>query len=224
MFGVEKLLNSIAPFSCLICKQEGDLLCAWCKPDACPKIPSRCYRCQKQTQDAAVCIVCQRHTVLKRVWVHSEYTATAKLLVTSLKYEYKRPAAAIIASYVDEIMPYMSPEPVVIHIPTASKRVRMRGFNHAHLIAWEFALQRFWPLVSMLQRVGQTQQVGAKRTHRLQQLETAFWVQNPQAIQGKQVLLIDDVLTTGATIETAARVLKKAGAKTVNAAIFAQAI
>jgi competence protein ComFC len=56
------------------------------------------------------------------------------------------------------------------------------------------------------------------------QLNGAFKVTKPHEIKGKQILIVDDVLTTGATLETYARVLKKAGAKQVRATVFAQKV
>ena len=81
-----------------------------------------------------------------------------------------------------------------------------------------------WLQVSPVIRVGQTHQFGATRHQRLEQLERAFLVTNPTDVKNKHILLVDDVLTTGATLETLARVLKSAGAKQVDAVVFAQKV
>jgi predicted amidophosphoribosyltransferase len=75
----------------------------------------------------------------------------------------------------------------------------------------------------LLVRHGQTRQVGSHRNTRLVQLKDSYTVKNRIQIVGAHVILVDDVMTTGATIETAARVLKKAGAREVDACIFARA-
>ena len=87
------------------------------------------------------------------------------------------------------------------------------------------AISREWGLdvADVLVRLGQAHQVGSNRRDRLLHLKGAFRVQHAARIRGAHVVLVDDVLTTGATIETAARVLKKAGAKRVDAIIFSQA-
>ena len=66
-------------------------------------------------------------------------------------------------------------------------------------------------------------QVGANRRERLRQLHSAFRVVRPDVVRGRHIVLVDDVLTTGATLETAARVLLNAGAARVSAVVLAQA-
>ena len=100
----------------------------------------------------------------------------------------------------------------------------MRGYDHAALLARELARHTELTTMPVLRRVGQTRQVGATRSQRLKQLEGAFYVRRPEEIQGKKILLVDDLVTTGATLEAAARCLRLAGARTVSAVVFAQKI
>jgi ComF family protein len=186
-------------------------------------IPSRCYKCHKQTTNFAACKQCRRTTVLKHVWIATEYTSIAKQLVQDRKYELKRPAVKILASYMQETLPHIDHNTVLVSVPTASKRVRQRGFDHALLITKALASSSRTKYCQSLKRWGQSRQVGAKRTQRLKQLEGAFWIVRPSEIKGRQVVLVDDVLTTGASLEIAARVLKEAGATSVDAIVFAQA-
>lgn len=223
MFILERLINIIAPNDCLVCGAEGSILCDWCKPDAALVIPSRCYKCQKQIKDFLVCPKCKPRTKLTHVWVVTEYTDIAKKLVQSLKFSYKREAAQIIAEYMSEVLPYLTPETMIVPVPTANVRVRQRGFDHAVLIAKALSQQKAVHNAPILKRTGSSRQVGAKREQRLRQLTNAFWVSNPAMIHKKHIVLVDDVVTTGATLETVAGVLKKAGAASVSAVVFAQA-
>ena len=75
----------------------------------------------------------------------------------------------------------------------------------------------------LLARTGGQRQLGQHRDVRVKQMEGAFRILNPDAVRGKHVLLVDDVLTTGATCEAAARALRQAGAKQVGATVFAVA-
>lgn len=120
-----------------------------------------------------------------------------------------------------ENLPYLNRETVVTHIPTATSRVRRRGYDPAELIARALAKESGLKHKTMLLRVTQTRQVGAKRNKRIMQMEYAFKpaLEVPSSVP---VLLVDDLTTTGATLESAAKCLKTAGAKTVNAAVFAQ--
>ncbi len=77
--------------------------------------------------------------------------------------------------------------------------------------------------VPALARLGQHRQVGARRQERLISLDGAFRARAEYLIKDSHVLLVDDVLTTGATLEAAAKALKASGAKTVDAVVFARA-
>jgi ComF family protein len=223
MFILEKLINIIAPNSCISCGSEGSILCDWCKPDALLPIPSRCYRCQAQTKDFLVCPKCRKVSKLRHVWVVTDYEGIAKDLIKSLKFGYKRESAEIIAGAMADTLPYISDDALIVPIETASIRVRQRGFDHAKLIAKSLASNQGFSYCPVLKRSGTSRQVGAKRQQRLQQLADAFWVSSPELIKGKHILLVDDVLTTGATLETAAQALRKTGATSVNAVVLGQA-
>ena len=120
-----------------------------------------------------------------------------------------------------EALPYFAADILIVPVPTATSRVRSRGYDHAKLLAKELAGAAQLKHESLLLRLCQTRQAGAKRQTRIQQLEGAFGLKK-QDIKGKHVLLVDDVVTTGATLEEAAKVLKQAGAKTIDAVVFAQ--
>ena len=108
------------------------------------------------------------------------------------------------------------------YVPTAHGRVRVRGYDQARLLAKALARRRGWQYQALLSRTGSGRQVGSTRQQRFTQLETAFKLDSSRkAIEG-HILLVDDVLTTGASVEAASSVLKSAGAKTIDVAVFAQ--
>ncbi len=218
---LERIINVVAPHSCLVCDTEGKLLCNWCLPDACPSLPSRCYRCKSITDNNRTCHKCRRVSALKHVWVRTEYNGTAKGLVYRLKFSGARAAAPIIADYMQETLPYIEPA-LLVPIPTATRRLRQRGYDHTHLLTRELSRTTGLQSVNALGRIGQSRQVGTKRTERYKQLAGAFRLAKSDAVRGAHILLVDDVVTTGATLEEAAKTLKQAGARTVDAVIFAQ--
>jgi ComF family protein len=112
---------------------------------------------------------------------------------------------------------------MLVHVPTAAVRVRQRGYDQAELLTRELSRLTGLPQRYLLARSGSSRQVGASRAERVLHLSDAFRVRRPELVAGKRILLVDDVLTTGATIEAAARTLKKAGAARVDAIVFAQA-
>jgi ComF family protein len=118
---------------------------------------------------------------------------------------------------------YFPADAVLVHVPTATGRVRTRGYDQARLLAREISRASGLRRQRLLARSGQTHQMGSGRTERLRQLEGAFRPLRLSDIQGKHIVLVDDVLTTGTTLELAARVLMHAGAARVDALVFAQA-
>lgn len=218
---IDRLLGLLAPHVCIMCGSEGGLLCERCAPDATDPVPARCYRCSSMTINSAVCSSCRRNSPLRHVWVASQYGGPPKELIYQLKFSRTKPAAHLIALYLHETVPTLSPNTVITFVPTATSRVRQRGYDQAQLIAKTFAKYRGLPCRALLVRHGQSRQVGSDRKHRLEQAVKNY--QSKQEIEnGTEVLLIDDILTTGATLEASAKVLQQAGAKTVNAAVFAQ--
>lgn len=125
------------------------------------------------------------------------------------------------AGFMQETLPYLD-DALIVPIPTATIRLRRRGYDHTRLLARQLSRLLGLPYATALARLGQSRQVGTKRTERISQLAGAFYVKNAGLIKGAHILLVDDVVTTGATLEEAARTLKRAGAKTVDAAVFAQ--
>lgn len=210
----------IAPHTCLGCGEEGAIMCEGCRLALIPNVPSRCYRCHKVTLQSQTCSNCRRFG-LKHVWAATDYDNIAKDVVFKLKFGRASVASNVIAKSIHDYLPLLSEQTKVTYIPTAPSRVRVRGYDQAKLIARSFAQQRDLQIVSLLGRRSVSRQVGSTRKERFAQLENAFFAKNHD-IKDAEILIIDDVLTTGATLESAAKILKQAGAKKVSAAVFAQ--
>ena len=121
-----------------------------------------------------------------------------------------------------EAMPHLAPGAIILPIPTASSRLRARGYDHTKLIAKVIAQQTGRQYQSLVGRLGQSRQVGSHREERLKQLNSAYYVKRSESVRGKRIVLVDDIVTTGGTLESVAKVLKRAGAKSVSAVVFAQ--
>ncbi len=110
--------------------------------------------------------------------------------------------------------------PLLIPIPLSSKRLRERGFNQCDLIVSALAdLDKesfFETSENLLHRIRHTEsQTKKSRAERLKNLKDCFDIPQPEKVQGRSIILLDDVTTTGATLEEASKELVKAGAKTV---------
>lgn len=223
MFGLEPLINVIAPHTCVMCGAESKLVCDWCLPDFVGMVPPRCYICYAVSPYGAVCSRCRSKSALKHVWVRTDYVGNAKQIIHSLKFERVKAAGATLAKLMSESLPYLNPQTILVPLPTANKRVRQRGYDQATLLARELGNILQLPHKRLLSRLGQSRQVGTTRRQRSAQLASAFRVTS-KTLPGTHVVLVDDVLTTGATLESAAQVLKQSGAKQIDAVVFAQTL
>lgn len=111
----------------------------------------------------------------------------------------------------------------VVAVPLHARRRREREYNQAEILARELARRRGWAFFSPLERVRYTvTQTHFDRQRRMQNLRGAFALRQNGNVQGKDLLLVDDVLTTGSTLDECARVLLEAGAQSVRALTVAR--
>lgn len=155
------------------------------------------------------------------MWIAVSYEGYARELIHDLKFNAHRSTSGPIAGMCSAVLP-------VLHgftatgLPTNSMHIRQRSFDHTKLIAKRIALTQKLPYYPLLRRVKNVKQTGSSRAERLQHMKNAFEPRSTYAIKGSKILLVDDVMTTGASIEEAARALKKAGAKEVCGIVFAR--
>lgn len=217
---LNKLLDILAPEDCIECHQQGSIWCDWCRLQHEP-LPSRCFGCHAQTAGYEVCKTCRKATPLKAVYVYGEYKNINKEIVKSLKFGCKRHAASPIAKMLSEFLPYFNEKPMLIPVPSAPSHVRQRGFDHTLVMTRELSDKTGLPIVKLLVKTNDIRQVGSSRKQRLEQIKGSFRLKKFATDTPEHVILIDDVVTTGATLSEAARVLKQNGVKRVDAAVFA---
>lgn len=217
---LDTLSSLYAPHHCLGCQTEGALLCSSCLTSL-SRAPDRCYRCHALSFGGRTCTGCRRHSKLYGVQTVTVYEGFGKELIARLKFSGTRAAAKTIAALMSTLA--LPADAIIVPIPTATSRVRLRGYDQAMLIGKICAHMAERPFAPILRRIGQHRQVGASRAERVAHMDGSFVVWHPERIRGRTVVLIDDVLTTGATLESAAAVVKAAGAKRVQAVVFARA-
>jgi len=146
-------------------------------------------------------------------WVVGSRQQALKELIDTYKFERARLAYASIVDLLDAVLPHLPPDITVVPIPTIASHVRVRGYDHMALIGRELAKRRRVRYMPLLKRATTTVQRGANRSQRHTQAKQAFQV--PSACEGGRYLVIDDICTTGFTLEYAARALRTAGATEV---------
>ncbi len=172
-----------------------------------------------------LCPVCQRRPLeLSGIAVNLVFEGVARKAVHQLKYRNLRALAPSMATVMAEALRTMSP-PVdaLVPIPLHRRQLRRRGYNHSAVLAREVGWRLDIPVSeNALRRVteGPSQVSLTSREGRWANVADAF---APAAsVEGKDIVLVDDVMTTGGTLHSAGAVLRQAGAQTVWALVFAR--
>lgn len=216
---LEYIFDFLESSMCNICGQDGWQLCYGCFQSAVLVDDIRCYMCNKLTKNPGICKSCPSR--LRRVWWLGRYKSSLKDLLWHMKYDRRRSVARTFGHYLSDSLPYISEETVVTSVPTAHSRVRVRGFDQAALVARVFARQRSLVYQPLLERTNTVDLIGKSRQHRIKLMADSMQLLRPTSVKDRQILLIDDVLTTGASVEVAATLLRKYGAKHIDAAVVA---
>jgi ComF family protein len=163
------------------------------------------------------------------VWITTNYEDAAKDLVKVYKFGHQRIAAQTLSQLMlgtlhdfKDSLGLAKLNYLIIPVPTATSRIRRRSFDHSALLAKTIGRELNAQFANSLGRLGQKRQLGAKRSERLVQPEGNYFVRDPKSIRDRNILLIDDVVTTGATLKAVTKVLRAAGAKRVDALVFAK--
>ena len=163
------------------------------------------------------------------MWISTNYESTAQHLIQVYKFGQQRAAAAPLAEMMSKVLlnsysrqAIAAQDYLVVPVPTATSRLRQRGFDHSALLAKLIARQLGAQFRPALGRLGQNRQLGTSRAQRLAQPSGHYFIKRPSYVKGRNILLVDDVLTTGGTIIECAKVLRAAGAAHVDALIFAK--
>ena len=190
--------------------------------DKIPAITPRCFVCLKNEDGWNTCPECLSNFPISRVIIAKEYTPVSKALVWKLKNDGLQEAARIMAKQMAAMTQNMViNDYIIVPAPTSNRRKRQRGYDQAYLIAKELQKITGNPFANILRRKGDIHQVGSDIKTRKQQLHNSFEVIKPNKIRNAQILLVDDVITTGSTLAEAAKMLITHGAKEVSGICFA---
>ena len=144
------------------------------------------------------------------------YEDSLRELIHLLKYTRVKPLARTLGGYLLRALPVDTAFDAVVPVPLHWRRRWERGFNQAKLLAREVSRKRGVPLIEPLRRVrATTTQTGLTNAKRRDNVAGAFRVRRGSTIRNLRILLVDDVMTTGATASACASVLKRAGARSV---------
>jgi competence protein ComFC len=218
------LLDLFFPKFCFSCKGEGSYLCEDCM--ATIDILQGCFcLCEKPQRlpEAGKCRNCQRKKLNGLYFAASYKNNLVKKLIHRFKYntcmkELSESLASLIITHFNLIQKNFTREDaLIIPIPLSKKKLKRRGFNQSEEIAGWLSKNLVLPLASdVLAKEKETlSQMELSKEERAENIKGAFTVKDKNKLLNKKILLVDDVYTTGATMEEAARVLKESGAKEV---------
>jgi ComF family protein len=224
------LLDVAFPPRCAACRELLDAterpvpafsFCAGCDATVQPH-DSGCATCGLSGEDSP-CDACAgappAFASVQAVWTYGGAIAD---VLRRYKYQDRPEFAGPLAEAMSRL-PLAVPD-VVVPVPMHPSRRRERTYDQALYLARALARRGGWPLARALVRVRSTRrQVGQQRAERLANLAGAFVVAAPEAVRGRAVLLVDDVVTTTATVRECAGVLVAAGAARVDVAAAARA-
>lgn len=233
----KSILHFFFPRVCVSCRQDlpfdtTDFLCASCKAQLQYPGPLICARCGVELPSGgAHCFACRgsKGAAYKCKCIRSAFifNTSSRALVHALKYQ----GADYVAPFMGRLMaerykdlPELGQADLVMPVPLFPKRRRKRGYNQSELLARVFANEALLALdtTSLVRTRDTISQTKLGRKGRLENMIGAFACKAPSCVKGKTVLLVDDVATTGATLEGCAIALRKAGAKRVVAYTFAR--
>lgn len=209
MLFLNTILDIVFPRYCLSCNTAGTDLCENCLST----FPSA----ERETENWIFPLFDYRHPPVKKAIKYIKYKGKKKLLETFAEILY----GAMIEELAELQVMENFQEPILIPIPLSKKRYRERGFNQAELLSRGIIKndeQKYLKLENnVLIKIKETEhQANIKdRAIRLKNLANSFAVINTALIKGRNIILIDDVTTTRATLKEAKKVLKNSGAKKI---------
>ncbi|MDR2164507.1 MAG: ComF family protein [Zoogloeaceae bacterium] len=219
---------ALLPPVCLLCGASGGHLpvCPGCRADL-PRLPaSACPFCLEPTPHGACCGACLRHPPhFDRLTTLYPYAFPVDRLVLAFKYQAQFALARWWAEELGARLDAAAAEAdMVAPVPLHPARLAERGYNQAHVLARHLARELGLPLdaACLVKHRATPPQSASNRKTRRQNLKNAFTVVGD--VDGRRVLLVDDVFTTGATLDEAARCLKQRGAATVLAVTVARTL
>lgn len=219
---LEKFLDIFYPKYCLLCLKSGRYICKKCieslnyiNGPCCP-ICSGVLRSKKHF----IHNVCQRHSSLDGLFPLLKYDEKSKVILSEAKYKYTK---EIIVEMAEMLKPLYANLPFKIDytvpVPLSSERINYRGFNQSELLAKGIS----WKYQNILTKEKNTiPQTKSNRSERLKKLENAFVINRGFDLRNKNIVLIDDVVTTGSTLQECAKILKASGASKVIAIVWAK--
>ena len=221
-------LDLLFPRWCVGCGKEGSFICHSCRQSLPRIMPPVCPKCGRPQSSGILCPDCVGwQAEIDGIRSPFRFDGVMRQAIHQLKYRNLRALAAPLAELLrDYIITNPVPAEVMVPVPLHQKRLRERGYNQSALLARELGKLTSLPVVDdclVRQQHAPPQARTANVDERRRNVAGVFACRN-QRVRDKQVLLIDDVSTSGATLDACAAALKAAGATSVWGLVMAREI
>jgi ComF family protein len=233
---LQSAVSLLYPPLCTICGKSirvGEYLCDQCETKAVRIVAPFCEKCSEPFDGAITGVFTCANCAHRRIYFDAAVAAyrgrgTVREIIHEFKYARQIQLRHLVARWLraalDDERLLGRCFDVIIPVPLHPTRQRERGFNQASLLAELLSAQISIPCKPLLERARYTTtQTALDRSERMENLHNAFRLRKNADVRGLRVLLVDDVLTTGSTLNECARVLKRAGAFSIHAATAARA-
>ena len=233
---LQAAVSLLYPSVCTICGRSiraGEYLCGDCETRVTRIVPPFCQACSEPFEGSITgafpCTNCAHRTIYFDAAVAAyRGRGIVRQIIHEFKYGRQIHLRHLVARWLhaalDDERLRGSRFDIIVPVPLHATRLRERGFNQASLLAALLSAQTSISSKPLLERIRYTTtQTALDRSERMENLHNAFRLRKNADVRGLRVLLIDDVLTTGSTLSECARVLKRAGALSVYAAMAARA-
>lgn len=232
----DTILNILFPKQCINCSKFGTYLCSYCKKEflnyqtenICHVCKCDIFRVQKSSTHGG----CSQYTNLRNVHVCMKYSELSEQLILEIKYKLHYDMVDTLVELMLETIDLSTfDNSILVPIPLHRYKKWKRGFNQAELIANSITKKcKVYgvktEVLDLIKRNRNTKtQVGMHKEERHENLNNAFTIKKEllsSTIKSKKIILIDDVMTTGTTLEKCAEILSNNGVKEVDAIIFAR--
>lgn len=218
-----RAVDVVFPARCAGCGHRGVWICDECLPKLAKLEPPWCARCGIPLNARCRCDHLSASIAMSRS--ASLYGGWMRRAIHLLKYESEPARAESLARFLTEPAGGFPSFDMLVPTPLHRSRQRRRGYNQAELLATFLSQDIDQPVIDCLVRTKSTpQQVGLDAEARRRNVSGAFSVEDPARVGGKRILLIDDVMTTGSTLNACADALVAAGAAWVGVLTLAREI
>lgn len=227
----QTVLHFIWPQVCAHCREDLPKdalapLCALCRPALPPLVAPFCLRCAEPSKQEHCHRCAKRLFSCSMIRAPFQYKDAAVSLVHSFKFRGRRDAARTAGDWMGRALPALpelgTPD-ALIPMPLHARRRRERGYNQAQLIALGLSEHAGAPVEELLVRRRETRPLWAlRREDRHAALSGAFACPQPELVAGRRFWVVDDICTSGASLEACAEALIAAGAASVKGFVFAR--